>query len=163
MSGEVGRRPRCLLMAELCCRVSILAGRSLLTLELMSVVRWLRRSCCLPLQCLDFLPEFLPLPALRFQQLGQISGAAHGSEISILEPVLHPLHDRRSGLARGFIHQLPIRLQIGSQPVESLLTQAGAFFAIELVRILALATAGERGGAGGVVAVRCRDWAKSWE
>src|SRR5262245_13580375 len=31
--------------AELSCRVSILAGRPFLTLELMSVARWLRRSC----------------------------------------------------------------------------------------------------------------------
>ena len=67
--------------------------------------------------------------------------------------MLHPLSDRGAGLARGLVHHLPVRLQVGPQPVQGLLTQAGALLVVELVRVLALSATGQRGGADGVVAV----------
>jgi hypothetical protein len=85
-------------------------------------------------QCFNFLPEFVPLAAFRFRQFGQRLGTAHAGEVGVLEPVLHPLRDRGSGLACGFLHHLPIRLQIGAQPVQRLLAEAGAFFRVEVLR-----------------------------
>ena len=101
---------------------------------------------------LDFLPEFLPLFAFRFGQPGQALGTAHAGQILVLEPVLHLLGDRGAGLVRVFLHQLPIRFQIGAQPVQGLLTQTGAFLVVEFVRIFALIAPRESGGAAGVVA-----------
>jgi hypothetical protein len=95
MSGEVGRRPRCLLRAELSRRDSILSGRSLLAIGLVYGGRRLRLCCgllqqrlhLLPIgreddrfhnpgrgllqQRLHLLPELLPLLALSLRQLGQ--------------------------------------------------------------------------------------------
>jgi hypothetical protein len=140
-------------MAELSCRVSILSGRFLLAIRLLYGGRGLRLCCGLLPQRLHLLPQLLPRRTFGLGQFAKNSLAAHTGEVVVLEPMLQPLGDGGAGLARGPVHHLPIRLQVGPQPVQSLPAQAATLLVIEGLGVLPLAAAGQRGGAGGVVAV----------
>jgi hypothetical protein len=103
-------------------------------------------------------PNIPPLPKsfkhFRSELGVQVYGAMGITHVSVL-PVSRTGSPKVTG-SKGRPNQpLPIGLQISPQSVESLLSHASAFFRIELVRILALSTAGEGGGAGGVVAMLC--------
>src|SRR5205823_5397133 len=115
-------------------------------------LRALRRGDGTLPQCLDLLPERLPLLALGFGQLGQGRRTADAGEIRVLLPVLHSFTYHGAGLVGLFVQQAAIRGQVGPQPVEGLTAEASTLPDMALSRVFALTTTGQGGSAGGVVA-----------
>ena len=104
-------------------------------------------------ECLDIGPERRPFLPLGLGELRAGLGIADADEVGVLLPALHSPVDRGAGNEIGTLKLLGVQGQVGAQPVEGLLAQAGALLVVELGRVLALAGGGQRGEAGGVVAV----------
>ena len=87
------------------------------------------------------------------REFGQDRRVADAGQVGVLLPVTQGSHDGRSGLGRAGVDAAAPGGQVGLQPVEGLLAQAGALVVVELGRVFALAGGGQRGKASGVVAV----------
>jgi hypothetical protein len=101
----------------------------------------------------DFFPKLLPGGSFAFRQLHQGLRSAHAGEIRILLPVMHRFLHQRARFVRFLFQRLTPCRQIGPQPIKGLPAEASSLLVIALIRVLSLAAAGERGRAGGVVAV----------
>ncbi len=101
----------------------------------------------------DVGPQLLPLLALCLGHSGQGLGGAHAGKVLVLLPVPHLLLHDGAGLGGLFLQHPAPGGQVFPQPAEGLPAQAGMFVFAETAGVLALAAAGQRGGAGGVVAV----------
>ena len=90
----------------------------------------------------DFSPERLTCFPLGLGQLGQGGFVAEAGEVAVLLPVLH--HPLYLGTVVGLaaLQLFGTQGQVGAEPVEALLPQAGSFLVVELGGVLALAGGG---------------------
>jgi hypothetical protein len=102
---------------------------------------------------LDVCPQLTPWLPFRLRQLGQGGLAAYAGEVGVFEPVLQLLRHGGAGLVRFLVQQPAPGLQLGPQPSPGLLAEAAALLVVQLARIVALAAAGQRREASGVVAM----------
>jgi hypothetical protein len=109
--------------------------------------------CGTPAERFDIAPELLPPPALGLGEIGQRLGAAHAREVGVLLPPRHGLPHGAGRRIRFHFQALAPGRQVCPEPVERLPAQANPLLAVEVRGVLALAAAGPRRGAGGVVAV----------
>jgi len=97
-------------------------------------------------------PELAPGVLLVRRQLGKRVDAAHAGQVGVHLPVIERPGRRGSALWVGVVHLFGPQRQIGPQPVQRLLAPAAALLGVGLRSVLALTAAGQRGGAGGVIA-----------
>src|SRR4051794_4419040 len=99
----------------------------------------------------DVGPEFLPRRTLLLGQGGQSFLVAHSGQVCVLLPVGKELLNHLPRVPMVFLGQAAERAQVGLQPVEGLLTKAGAFLVLDLAGVLSLARRSQGSGAGGIV------------
>src|SRR5262249_5445429 len=97
-------------------------------------------------------PELAPAGPLPLRQLLQRLLVTDACQVGVLLPVRQGL-PRLLALPGRPLDRLGPEGEVGLQPAQRLLAQPGPLLVAELAGILALACAGQGGGAGGVVAV----------
>jgi two-component system nitrogen regulation response regulator GlnG len=102
-------------------------------------------------------PEPLPLLAFLVRQPGEGVLAADAGQVAFDLPAPHPPPHLGFRLRGALVERLAPPGQVLAEPFEGLAAPEGALLVAQRVRVLALATTGSRGGAGGVVTSARRD------